>query len=113
MDEKDRNDWLTGFNDLANKRLNEQPEVRSLFPTIEEWFSSQHSNSVETIDSPIQKAVACLSTEVIFSMPDELRELFDFRHAQDEEKLVEWIQRILNIGRAFQESLDWGEFSDL
>src|SRR5688572_16348061 len=100
--------WILQLQSLVEARLTQRLLPDELYQLIETWFQ-QCPPPCETEESPVQDAIACLSAEVIFNMPPELRQIFDFRSGENEETLLRWISEVINLGRCFQEALDKGE----
>jgi len=103
--------WLHDIEELANRELKDGSSCEQVHPHVARWYEQAHANGpLESRDSILQ-AMACLSTEVLNSAPDEVLELLD---AESEELLLGWIEYVLFIGRAFEYALKHGgEFDDL
>lgn len=126
MDEKNPN-WLEEFENLANTQLGEGSACKQIHPIIEGWYSRLMNGEPPLSRPSVMQAIACLSTEIIADMPEDLLELLgleedeaesDELEDEDEDEaanneLMFWIQEILMIGRAFQIALDSGELDDL
>lgn len=102
--------WLRDIEELANRELKDGSSCEQVHPHVARWYEQAHaSGPLESRDSILQ-AMACLSTEVLNSAPDEVLELLD---VEDEDLLMGWIEYVLFIGRAFEHALKRGEFDDL
>ncbi|MCB9436919.1 MAG: hypothetical protein H6673_07990 [Anaerolineales bacterium] len=124
MDEKNPN-WLEEFEELANTQLGEGSACKQIHPIIEGWYSRLMNGEPPQSRPSVMQAMACLSTEIMADMPEDLLELLgleeddtdsealdDMDEAANNE-LMFWVQEILMIGRAFQMALDSGELDDL
>lgn len=111
--EKQDGDWFSEFNRFTEERLNGSIRYSDLFEYMESWYHQNLVNPIETETSPIQQALICLSTEIILSMPPDLKVLFDFRHEESEEALIKWLCEVLNFGRNFEQALQIGELDKL
>lgn len=124
MDEKNPN-WLEEFEDLANTQLGEGSACKQIHPIIEGWYSHLMNGEPPLSRPSVMQAIACLSTEIIADMPEDLLELLGLEEDETESdelddedeaannELMFWIQEILMIGRAFQIALDSGQLDDL
>lgn len=124
MDEKNPN-WLEEFEELANTQLGEGSACKQIHPIIEVWYSRLMNGEPPQSRPSVMQAMACLSTEIMADMPEDLLELLGLEEddtdseALDEldeaanNELMFWVQEILMIGRAFQMALDSGELDDL
>lgn len=103
--------WLNQFEEMANRELKEGSSCEQVHPHVARWYEAAHeSGPLESRDSILQ-AMACLSTEVLNSTPDEIMDgLMD---NVDDDVLAGWVEYILFIGRAFERSLHKGELDDL
>ncbi len=109
MDEHNqRPKWLDEFEELANEQLGEGSSCRQVHPIIEAWYEQLMDGEPPGSRPSVLQAIACLSTEIILDMPEELD-----LDEEDPQELSYWIQEILMIGRAFQIALDSGELDDL
>jgi hypothetical protein len=104
--------WLSEVETLLEQTLDKKTPKDDMFTMLENWYEKPHYLS-EAENSPIQDAINCLSTEILFKMPCALRQCFDFRNTGNEEMLLKWIHEILNTGRMFQDALEAGEFDQL
>ncbi len=104
--------WLEEFEKLANERLNEGSACTQIHPIIERWYENLMQGDPPSSRDSILQAIACLSTEILIDLPDEVYDAV-VESGVDEEELAFWVQGILMIGRTFQISLDKGELDDL
>lgn len=113
MSDESPNDpqWLDEFEDLANRQLEDGSSCEQVHPIVEGWFHKLMEGEPPPSRPSIMQAMACLSTEVLHSTPDELIE--SLMEVMDEDDLAVWIEHILLIGRAFESSLRTGDFDDL
>lgn len=113
-DDEQRPHWLDEFEDMANEDLTEGSACAQIHPIVENWYDDLMEKEPPASRDAVLQAIACLSSELLFDMPDEL---FNAFHATDEadnsEELALWVQEILMIGRAFQIALDKGDLDDL
>lgn len=105
-------DWLDEFEDMANEHLTEGSACKQIHPIVEQWYDELMDGEPPVSRDSVLQAIACLSTEIIFDMPDELLDAFTIGDGDDNE-LALWVQEILMIGRAFQIALNQGELDDL
>jgi energy-converting hydrogenase A subunit M len=104
-------DWLDEFRDLANRKLGDGSSCEQIHPIVERWFRGlMEGEPPESRDSVIQ-AMSCLSTEVLYSLPDDI--LNPLLEALPEDDLALWIEHVLLVGRAFEQALQKGELDDL
>lgn len=103
-----RPNWLDEFEELANKQLGDGSSCRQVHPIIEAWYTQLMEGEPPESRASVLQAIACLSTEIILDMPEELN-----MDEDDTQELSYWIQEILMIGRAFQLALESGELDDL
>lgn len=107
-------EWLEEFQDLANRELGELDEAASceqVHPVIARWYEDLMQGEPPESRDSIAQAMACLSTEIINQIPDEAFE--DLLELVDEDELAAWIEYVLMIGRAFENSLRKGDFDDI
>ncbi|MCS7070268.1 MAG: hypothetical protein NZM00_02105 [Anaerolinea sp.] len=103
--------WLSEFEELANRELKGGSSCEQVHPQVARWYEQAHrSGPLKSRDS-IQQAMACLSTEVLNTIPDDLYE--HLLKVVDEDSLAAWVEYVLYIGRAFERSLERGDFDDL
>lgn len=103
--------WLDEFEDLANRELDEGSSCEQIHPIVERWFQRLIEGEPPQSRDSVMQAMACLSTEVLYSTPDDLIESLTERMSEDD--LATWIEHILLIGRAFESALRNGELDDL
>ncbi|MGQ9888104.1 MAG: hypothetical protein ACUVSX_06375 [Aggregatilineales bacterium] len=103
--------WLDAFERMANERLGQGSSCAQVHPIVERWFRSLIDGAPPDDRDSVAQATACLATEVFYSLPDELIELL---LAQvDADDVVQWIEQILLVGRAFEAALRSGALDDL
>jgi hypothetical protein len=103
--------WLDEFEDLANQELEEGSSCEQVHPIVEKWFTRLMDGEPPESRPSIMQAMACLSTEVLNNLPDEMVDgLLDY---MEEDDLALWVEHILLIGRAFEISLRSGDLDDL
>lgn len=111
-EKRKRPEWLEPFEAMANEQLDSGSACHQVHPIVENWYLKMMTHEPPASRDSVLQAIACLSTELINDMPDEVFEtLFD--EGINYEDVVLWIQEVLMIGRAFQVALDAGEFDDL
>lgn len=106
-------DWLHEFEELANRELEHGSSCEQVHPIVLEWYEKLLDGdppSLHDRDSVVQ-ATACLTTEIINTIPDEMYD--KLTTAFDEDEMAGWIEYVLMIGRAFERSLHDGELDDL
>ncbi len=103
--------WLDEFEDLANRQLEDGSSCEQVHPVVERWFHDLMEGEPPVSRPSIEQAMACLSTEVLYSAPDDLVD--SLLEHMDEEELAVWIEQVLLIGRAFEISLRNGDLDDL
>ncbi|MBZ0280048.1 MAG: hypothetical protein K8L97_04860 [Anaerolineae bacterium] len=113
MSDQSPNDpkWLDEFEDLANRQLEDGSSCEQVHPVVESWFNKILEGEPPPSRPSIMQAMACLSTEVLHSAPEELVE--SLMEVMDEDDLVVWVEHILLIGRAFEIGLRSGDLDDL
>lgn len=113
-DDENRPHWLDEFEEMANADLNEGSACRQIHPIIQAWYDDLMESEPPASRDAVLQAIACLSSELMFDMPDKL---FQLLHIDDNDvstsELALWVQEVLMIGRAFQIALDNGELDDL
>ncbi|MDX2161589.1 MAG: hypothetical protein SF162_09710 [bacterium] len=105
--------WLKEFEDLANQTLDHGSSCEQVHPVVERWYErlvEGEPPSVHDRDS-VQQAMACLTTELLNTLPDPMYDLLT--EMFDEDDLATWTEFVLMIGRAFERSLHNGELDDL
>jgi hypothetical protein len=106
--------WLQDFEQMANKELGPDVDGAScaqIHPIIERWFMRYLENDPPTARPSVEQAMACLTTEVLNTLPPEVVDAM--AKGMDEDELALWIENILLVGRAFEASLRNGELDDL
>jgi hypothetical protein len=116
MDNKDQQpDWLDEIERLANDRLGDGSDgsaCKQIHPIVERWYAQLMDSDPPGSRDAVLQAVACLSTEILLDMPEEVFEALLAENI-DQLDVAYWIQEILMIGRAFQIALDRGDLDDL
>lgn len=103
--------WLEEFEDLANKELDEGSSCEQVHPIIERWYSELLEGEPPESRDSILQAMACLSTEILFDLPEEL--LSKLTDQVEEDDLLGFIEYVLLVGRAFENALRKGDLDDL
>ena len=106
-------DWLHEFEELADRELEHGSSCEQVHPIVQTWFEELLASdppSVTDRDSVLQ-ATACLTTEILNAIPDEMYD--KLVAAFDEDDMAGWIEYLIMIGRAFERSLNNGELDDL
>jgi hypothetical protein len=107
----DHPDWLDEFEDMANKQLEDGSSCDQVHPIVERWFHKLMEGEPPDSRPSVVQAMACLSTEVLYSSPDDV--IQPLLEQIDEDNLALWIEHILLVGRAFEIALGKGELDDL
>ncbi len=110
-EKRQRPKWLEEFELMANERLGEGSACKQVHPIIEAWYDQLMEGEPPDSRDSVLQAIACLSTEIVIDMPEELFEAFV--NGGDQTEFAYWVQEILMIGRAFQIALSAGELDDL
>jgi hypothetical protein len=108
--EKDLN-WLDEFEDLANRQLEEGSSCEQVHPVVEKWYSELLEGEPPQSRDSVLQAMACLSSEILFDLPEEL--LSKLLEHIDEDDLTGFIEYVLLVGRAFEIALRSGDLDDL
>jgi hypothetical protein len=103
--------WLDEFEDLANEELGEGSACEQVHPIVERWFTKLLDGEPPTSKPSVEQAMVCLTTEVLNTLPEETSNAI--LEVMDEEDFAEWVEMVLLIGRAFEQSLRSGELDDL
>ncbi len=103
--------WLDEFEDLANQQLEDGSSCEQVHPIVEKWFQKMMESDPPTSRPSVVQAMACLSTEVINSSPDDLIDTL-LQHIEEDDLAV-WVEHILLLGRAFEIALQKGDLDDL
>lgn len=112
-DKNHKLEWLDEIEMLADVVLSQQETsaCEQVHPIVERWYKQTLQGEPPSARDSIMQAMVCLVTEIMADMPDEI---FDVLSANfEEEEVALWLQEILLIGRAFEHSLQHGEFDDL
>lgn len=103
--------WLDPFERLANEQLGQGSSCAQVHPIVERWFRALMAGEPPDDRESIAQATACLATEVFNSLPDEL--IQPLLAEVDADDVVQWIEQILLVGRAFEAALRSGKLDDL
>jgi hypothetical protein len=111
-DEK-RLNWLDEFEELAEDILSQQDNsgCDQIHPLVSDWYNKTMMSEPPDTRPSVMQAMACLTSEILSDMPESLFDVMS-EHL-DEDEVALWIQEILLIGRAFENSLKKGELDDL
>jgi hypothetical protein len=107
-------EWLNQFEEMANRTLGEldsDASCEQVHPVVESWYEKLMEGEPPPSRDSILQAMACLSTEIMNQIPDDM-----FEQVVDvvgEDELAGWVEYVLMIGRAFEISLRNGEFDDI
>lgn len=107
-------EWLNQFEEMANRTLGEldsDASCEQVHPVVEGWYEKLMEGEPPPSRDSILQAMACLSTEIMNQIPDDM-----FEQVVDvvgEDELAGWVEYVLMIGRAFEISLRNGEFDDI
>ena len=104
-------DWLDEFRDLANRELGEGSSCEQIHPIVERWYRGLAETEPPASRDSVLQAMACLSTEILYDSPENVREEI-LKHV-DEDTLAGWIEYVIMIGRAFEAGLRSGDLDDL
>jgi hypothetical protein len=110
-DSPDDPNWLDEFEDLANQELQDGSACEQVHPIVEKWFQKLMAGAPPESRPSVAQAMACLSTEILNQMPDELVDPI-LEHVPEDDFAL-WIEHILLVGRAFEIALRTGELDDL
>ncbi|MCB9454504.1 MAG: hypothetical protein H6671_00795 [Anaerolineaceae bacterium] len=103
--------WLDEFEQLANEQLGHGSSCEQVHPIVEQWFNQlMNEDPPESRDS-VAQAMACLSTEILYTTPQQLRDIL-MQHITEDD-LALWIEHVLLVGRAFEIALNDGKLDDL
>jgi hypothetical protein len=103
--------WLEEFQQLADEQLGHGSSCEQVHPIVERWFDKLLEGDPPTSRPSVEQAMACLTTEVMNTLPEEVVETIS--EVMDEEEFYVWIEQVLLIGRSFEMSLRDGELDDL
>lgn len=107
-------DWLDEFRDLANRELGDPTDGASceqVHPIVEQWYRRTLEQEPPASRDAVMQAMACLSTEILGSAPEEL--VGPILEHVNEDDLATWVEFVLMMGRAFEASLRDGDLDDL
>lgn len=110
-DSPDDPNWLDEFEDLANQQLDDGSACEQVHPIVEKWFQKLMAGEPPASRPSVAQAMACLSTEILNQMPDDL--IDPILDHVPEDNFALWIEHILLVGRAFEIALRKGELDDL
>ncbi len=107
-------DWLDEFRDIANRELSSLDESASceqVHPIVAHWYENLMEGEPPASRDSVLQAMACLSTEILNQIPDDL---FDrLMEIVSEDEMAAWVEYVLMVGRAFEVSLRSGDLDDL
>jgi len=103
--------WLDAFERMANDQLGQGSSCAQVHPIVERWFRALMDGDPPDDRESVAQATACLATEVFNSLPDEL--IQPLLAQADADDVVQWIEQILLVGRAFEAALRSGALDDL
>ncbi|HVU11512.1 MAG TPA: hypothetical protein VHD90_09550 [Phototrophicaceae bacterium] len=104
-------DWLDDFEDLANRELADGSSCEQVHPIVERWYRQLMQREPPASRDSVLQALACLSTEVLYDSPEDIRREI-LKHV-DEDSFARWIEYVLMIGRSFEIALRSGDLDDL
>jgi hypothetical protein len=104
-------DWMDEIEDLANQQLGHGSACEQVHPIVERWFRKLMEHDPPQSRDSVEQAMACLSTEIMDDLPDELYD--GLMEGIEDDELALLIEHVLRIGRAFEASLRTGELDDL
>lgn len=112
-DENKKLDWLEEFEQLADDVLSQQETSAcdQIHPIVADWYYKTISKEPPASRDSVMQALVCLTSELMADMPDEIFEALS--QYVDEDEVALWLQEILLIGRAFEQSLKRGDLDDL
>lgn len=112
-DKRNKLDWLDEFERLANDVLGHQEGAacRQVHPIIKQWYEEIVSEDFPESRDSVMQAMACLTTELIADMPEEIFQVLS--QSLDEEEVAVWLHEILMVGRLFEQALNKGRLDDL
>ncbi|NWF70596.1 MAG: hypothetical protein HXY40_16025 [Chloroflexi bacterium] len=103
--------WLDEFQKMADEQLGDGSACQQIHPIVERWFEDLLEGEPPRSRPSVEQAMACLTTEVITTLPEEVQEAI--AEVVDEEEFYAWVEQVLLIGRAFEMSLRSGQLDDL
>lgn len=107
-----RPDWLDEFEELANDQLKDGDACAQVHPIIETWLDKLLEDDPPESRDAVWQAMSCLTTEIIYRMtPENILDVLE--NNLDEDEVAMWLESVVLIGRAFQQSLENGELDDL
>ncbi|MBZ0306198.1 MAG: hypothetical protein K8I82_09035 [Anaerolineae bacterium] len=112
-DEQNDLNWLNEFEELAEEVLGEQetPPCYQVHPLVSDWYEETFADEGLDLRSSVMQALACLVTEVMADMPENIFNIL--AENVDEEEVAVWLHEILQVGRAFERALNTGRLDDL
>ncbi len=103
--------WWDEFEDLADRQLEAGASCEQVHPVVERWFEQLMAHDPPVSRPSVEQALACLTTEILNSAPDEIFQ--QLMEAMTEDELAGFVEQVLRIGQAFERSLHNGELDDL
>lgn len=105
--------WLEEFEQLAEEVLGEQEisPCHQIHPVVSEWYDETYLDEGLDLRPSVMQALACLVTEVMADMPEEIFTVLS--QNLDEEEVAVWLHEVLLVGRAFEQALNSGRLDDL
>ncbi|MFN8374202.1 MAG: hypothetical protein U0694_15155 [Anaerolineae bacterium] len=103
--------WLEEFQQMADEQLGHGSSCDQVHPIVERWFDNLLEGEPPTSRPSVEQAMACLTTEVAGTLPEDVIEAIT--GVMDEDEFYVWIEQVLLIGRSFEKSLTNGDLDDL
>jgi hypothetical protein len=103
--------WWDEFEDLADETLEAGASCEQVHPVVERWFERLMSTEPPVSRPSVEQAVACLTTEILNSAPDDIFQ--QLLEVVSEDEVAGFVEQMLHIGRAFERALQNGELDDL
>jgi hypothetical protein len=103
--------WLEEFEKLANEQLESGSSYEQIHLIVEQWFGRLVDGDPPESRDSVAQAMACLSNEILYAAPAELRD--DLIQFITEDDLALWIEHVLLVGRAFEIAVNNGDLDDL
>lgn len=107
----DEPEWLREFEELAKRELNAEASCEQVHPVVQQWLEKLLSQEPPPARPSVMQAMACLSTEVMHHIPENI--FNSMMNIFNEEELAAWLEYVLMVGRAFEISLRDGGLDDL
>lgn len=102
--------WLEEYERLAEAILGDQDTRTSkdIHPIVKAWYEETLNTDAFVPSTQLTlQALACLTTEVMTDMPDNIFHQLFFQ--VEEEEIIRWVQEILILGRTFEHALKTGQ----